>query len=234
MPQVPYCRIEFDLPLQWHQLRFFRGALLANAPADHPLLHQHTEADQLLYQYPLVQYKRIGGRAALVGLGTGAELLPILLDASQRGSLNLNGQEVQAPIRRISTRTFRIQRWDTPIRYHIQHWAAFNAQNLAEYHAAPNEAAQNRILSRVLRNNIIALAKSLDWWIEGELTVHWLHTDHEGQLSYKDVQRVVLSGVFEANVSLPPFISLGRHSSHGFGVLNFARREEPELEAEMA
>lgn len=55
-----------DLPA--HDLSLFRGAVISTVGQEHVLFHNH-QGDKLRYSYPLVQYKRIGGKAALVCLG---------------------------------------------------------------------------------------------------------------------------------------------------------------------
>lgn len=43
--------------------------------SEHALLHQHIDADKLLYNYPRIQYEIFAGTAIALGIEEGAEVL---------------------------------------------------------------------------------------------------------------------------------------------------------------
>ena len=68
--KIPYLIVRFENELAPYEVPAFRGAILAQVPKKLVLFHNHTD-DGFRYHYPLIQYKRIKGRAAIVCVGEG-------------------------------------------------------------------------------------------------------------------------------------------------------------------
>lgn len=63
----------FDVKISFAEIPYFRGNMI-RLSGDDPLFHNH-HAEGFCYTYPLVQYKRIDGHAALTGINRGVEAL---------------------------------------------------------------------------------------------------------------------------------------------------------------
>ena len=70
MTKIKTLTIQFDTPLRRSEIPLFRGAIIAAIPSSNILFHNH-DGTSLRYSYPLIQYKRIGGRAAITCIGKG-------------------------------------------------------------------------------------------------------------------------------------------------------------------
>ncbi len=62
--KIKYILLTFSSPISTNQLEGFRGAIIQQVGGD-SFYHNHVETGYA-YRYPLVQYKRIGGHAALL------------------------------------------------------------------------------------------------------------------------------------------------------------------------
>lgn len=56
--------LRFATPFSCHEIPLLRGAIIHATESKNSFSHNH-HGEQLRYAYPLVQYKRIGGKAAL-------------------------------------------------------------------------------------------------------------------------------------------------------------------------
>ena len=65
-----------------------------------PLFHNHNEKG-FNYIYPLVQYKRIKGQAALMGINQGADMVEKLFEENKTGSCYLGNREFNLQIQMI-------------------------------------------------------------------------------------------------------------------------------------
>ena len=70
--------IKFANPLRHQQVPEFRGAVIAALDQKRLLFHNHDEQG-LRYAYPLIQYKVLDGKAAIVATGEGALYANIIL-----------------------------------------------------------------------------------------------------------------------------------------------------------
>ena len=64
--------IQFANEISQKEIPMFRGAVLHSMESCPVLFHNHL-GDKFRYAYPLIQYKRIKGKAAIVFVGKGVE-----------------------------------------------------------------------------------------------------------------------------------------------------------------
>jgi hypothetical protein len=64
--RTPLLAVEFKNSIQHHEIPKFRGAVVILLSSGNMLFHNHTEDAGLRYSYPLIQYKRIHSKAAIV------------------------------------------------------------------------------------------------------------------------------------------------------------------------
>ena len=76
MKYVRTLTILTDAEIHQHEVTLFRGAVIKSL-GEHPNLyfHNHLEGDKFRYAYPLIQYKRLGGKAAIVCVEDGVDII---------------------------------------------------------------------------------------------------------------------------------------------------------------
>ena len=68
--------IRFKNEISLLEIPFFRGAILHALHGEaNVLFHNHVDESSFRYSYPLIQYKRIQGKAAIVCLKEGTEAI---------------------------------------------------------------------------------------------------------------------------------------------------------------
>lgn len=70
MYNLPIVIIQFANEIDSQKVVWFRGALIASLKEKDLLFHNHDD-NKLRYSYPLIQYKRIHGKVAVMAVGKG-------------------------------------------------------------------------------------------------------------------------------------------------------------------
>lgn len=214
--------IVFNTPLKQSEIRKFRGAVIHAAGAEHTLFHNHNGRN-FNYKYPLIQYRIIGGKAAIVCLNEGVEQMQALFARGFIGSHLMLGDECRGDvmIESIRQKEFSLGVLDTPIKYHISRWLPLNQQNYAYWKQMEDDTEKIEKLNSVLVGNIISFAKGIGWHIDDRIVCS---VDAESIISrqtrYKDQTLISFSLDFSTNLVLPMGLGLGKGVSSNFGVVS--------------
>lgn len=218
MYKLPTIVIQFDKEIDSRAIPFFRGAVIASLEKKDILFHNHDE-DKLRYSYPLIQYKRIHGKAAVMGIGKGIESVSQLLAVGDY-SCQIGNENVDMRIESVNAYDNDIvltEKIDN--RYRLHNWLPLNSENYKQYQETESIVERIQILERVLAGNILSFLKGVGIFLEERLEVSL--TDIKGQraIEYKKVKLIAFDIEFKANITFPQYISIGKHASVGCGVL---------------
>lgn len=214
----------FDAELSPNEVAYLRGAALdamkrSNGNVD-VLFHNHSEEDSFRFSYPLVQYKCIDGRAAIVCVGEGADMIGELL-SSLVGEISLGGRivELGAP------QVFPIQSSIEIINgeeetYHIARWTPLNSKNYDQYRMLEGLSERISFLEKTLVGNILSMAKGLGIHFDDQIGCKILRISDPYLVRNKGVKMMAFDAFFKTNVSLPDYIGLGKHVSIGNGTVH--------------
>ena len=218
MNEVRTLLMLFNTPLSRKELPWFRGAVIKLLPRQNILYHNHAQ-EGLRYAYPLIQYKCIGGKAALLCVADGVEAIGHLLEAK---ALNITiGQRPETlQIKRIDATRHNVQESSTPITYQLRDWLPLNGKNYERFAAEEGVAERIRLLEGTLTGNILSMLKGVGIYLGFTLRTTITSVAPMHRISYKGVQLLAMDIQFKTNVSLPEHIGLGRHASIGYGTLN--------------
>ena len=211
--------ITYDLPISQREIPLFRGAVLKSLGEKANLLcHNHTGADTFRYAYPLIQYKRLNGKAAIVCVEKGVELVGQPL-SELSGTIMIGKREANCLIEQIQTKDVPVHITDQPIYYQLHHWLPLNSKNYEQYQHTDDLIERIKILERVLIGNILSFLKGMDIHIENQLDVHITDILDQKANTYKKMRLMAFDIKFKINISLPPHIGIGKNTSVGNGVL---------------
>lgn len=218
---IPIKTLILDSDISQHDVPYFRGAIIDAISEDtSSLFHNHLSDDALRYSYPLVQYKRIFGKAAVLCIGDACQYSDFLH--------TLNGKELRIGNK---TRIFRTQSFssdcfslevlDSMSSYGITDWIALNSQNFERYKnlASLNEKIQ--LLESILTGNILSLAKGLGVNIREEIKCMITDLPSSRIVTVKGNQMTAFNVRFMTNVLLPQYVGLGKNVSFGFGMITY-------------
>lgn len=219
MKKLRLVEIIFDNEIRAEEINAFRGAVIKKVGRDSILYHNHIE-ETFRFSYPLIQYKRINGYAAILSLGEGIEELPKLFTNPDL-KITLNGREMELKIKKLRLNQYNLNVYDTYFYYRILNWIGLNEKNYRQYLEIEEATERIKLLERILVANILSFAKGIDWFIEEgkKVEVKILKIEKERMKKYKNLSKLMFDFEIKTNVFLPPHIGLGKAPSVGYGVV---------------
>ena len=220
--------VRFKNKLYPSEIPLFRGAVIdAVGQEGHVLFHDHGETG-FRYRYPLIQYKRIGGQAAIVCVGEGCEEMGALFSKGQF-QLRLGDKRSEYfEVERVQPRRTMMKVWDDGFDYYLRNWLPLNSENYRKYQHTDAMTDKLQLLEQVLVGNILSACKGVGEHVEGEIRCKILHIEDPRKTYYKKVPWMSFDVVFRSNVSLPDYVGLGKGVSVGHGVVARKRKSNNE------
>lgn len=215
LPRIKYILLTLSAPIKTNQIEGFRGAIIQQVGGD-SFYHNHI-GDGYAYRYPRVQYKRIGGRAALLVIGEAVDTVFKLIDGGGK-TLRLGKEEIPYEITRVKPGNALIQVWNESFPYHLHRWLPLNKDNYEEYRRSVALVDRIALLERILIGNILSMSKGLGLTITNQIKCSITNLSNPHKLHYKGVDLVEFNAEFECNVSIPDYFGLGKGVSLGHGV----------------
>ena len=210
--------IRFNNEIAFSEVPLLRGAVL-NAMGDDValLFHNHME-DGFRYAYPLIQYKRINKKAAIVCVGDGVDTIAQLFSDSSF-DIKLGDRPLLLEIERINPIRPMIQVWDTTFKYRLRNWLALNSDNYIRYSEIEEYSERILFLEKVLIGNLLSFAKGLGITLDKEILCKILSINEPRLCIVKGIKMMSFDVDFKTNVSIPNFVGLGKHVSIGYGTV---------------
>lgn len=210
--------VRFANELQPYEIPWFRGAIIGVVGAEGaPLFHNHL-GDGFRYRYPLIQYKRIGGKGALVCVGEGVDEVGRFFSSGDF-DIAIGERSVHLELERVQPRKTLVQVWDGEFEYHLREWMPLNQANYARYQQTEGLVERTQMLERILTGNILSMCKGVGIEVEKEIVCRITQMDPMWQTRFKGVRTSCVNVEFKSNVSLPDFIGLGKGTSLGYGIV---------------
>lgn len=219
--------LQFRNEISWHEIPLFRGAVIdaLHGRAD-ALYHNHV-GDSFRYAYPLIQYKRIRGKASVVCLEEGTEAIGKFLSEGDF-SCRIGDRDEDMEIESVFSRRYRIQVWDSTFRYRIRRWLPLNAKNYVRYKEIDDCTERISFLENILVANLLSLVKGLGIHVGEEIRCKLSSLSDPYQLANKRVRLTAFDAEFRTNMSLPDYVGVGKNASIGYGVLTRVKKQTQE------
>lgn len=217
MDRTPLLIIRFENNILFREIPAFRGAIISKVPENIVLFHNHV-GDGLRYRYPLIQYKRINGKAAIFCIGDGTEAIGNFF-AGADFNLNIGQRQERFSIESLRAEQWLVQTWDNEFFYTIRKWLPFNSKNYREFSSLEGIVEKTAMLEKLLVGNILSMCTGLNVHIEKEITCKITEILDEKIILFKGVKMQSFDVAFKTNIYLHDYISLGKGVSHGFGMV---------------
>ena len=222
MYKIPTIVIQFNNEIEPQAIPFFRGAVIASLEKKDILFHNHDE-DKLRYSYPLVQYKRIHKKAAVMGVGKGIEAISQLLSAGDF-HYQIGNEKVDMQIQAVNAYDNEIILTENADnRYRIQNWLPLNTDNYKQYQETDNMVDRIHILERVLIGNILSFLKGVGIHMEDQIVLSITNITSQHAVTYKNVKLMGFDIEFKTNITFPQYIGIGKNASVGCGVISILK-----------
>ena len=220
MKYVRTLTVTFDTEIEFKEIPLFRGAVLKSLGDKASLLyHNHISDHSFRYSYPLVQYKCIHGKAAIVCVEEGVDLIGQIL-SELYGTINIGKRKTEYKVDAVHSSKVPIQIENELSVFQLRHWLPLNSQNYQQYQNTEDLVEKIKILERVLTGNILSFLKGIDIHLEGQLIVHITDIINQRVVIYKNIKLMAFDIKFKANINLPSYIGIGKNASVGCGALS--------------
>ena len=217
MTDIRKLTLLFKNPISEFELPFFRGAVIHAMNNPNILFHNHLN-ENYRYAYPLIQYKRIHGNAAIVCVNEGADAVGELLSQCDF-DFKIGNRQVKMEIESVKAHKCRIQLWNTTFNYRLHRWMPLNSRNYQAYAALESLAEKAAFLEKTLVGNVLSMAKGLGLFFDKPVVCKIQSISEPYLIPYKGIKMEVFNIHFSSNVSLPQYAGLGKHASLGAGTI---------------
>lgn len=220
-----------DAEISYREIPQFRGAILKSLGDKASLLyHNHTGNNTYRYAYPFIQYKRLGGKAAIVCVDKGTDAIGQYF-SEVGGTIKIGNREISCSTARIFPRKVLMQVCWPPFKYHINRWLPLNSKNYRLYQSTDDEGKRLTMLEDILKANLLSMLKWLDIYMEDEVQVKIVKLDSPYILYNKGIGMMAFNADFICNLPLPNDIGIGKNASIGFGVVRQVQEDLPVTQA---
>lgn len=214
--------ITFPFSLHPGQIPAFRAAIAEAVGFDQELFHQHNNSNPaqgaLKRDYPKIQYSVRRGKAAITGLGEGAEAIREHLLLEQPEWIEIGGQAYATAGLQVQESSLELRINKAPDIYGLASWMALNSENYQEWKLQQaDETERLRILSRALTGQLRAMGETLGLADYKKLDGKVLKVDRQKKVYWHQTELIVFDAVVQLNVDLPSGIGLGRAAAFGYG-----------------
>lgn len=216
--------IQTDADIHQKEIPLFRGAVLNSLGEKANLLfHNHLDDNKFRYSYPLIQYKRLGGKASVVCVEEGADLIgQFLTETSDK--LRIGDREIEWSTKRMQPARLLIQTWEDVFKYHISRWLPLNSKNYQLYQNTEGLVEKIALLENILKGNLLSMLKGLDIHLDQELIVKITQVSEPYILYNKGIGMTAFNADFNCNLTIPNNVGVGKNASIGYGIVHQERR----------
>lgn len=208
----------FGSEITQRELSLFRGAVISAMENANILFHNHLGDNEFRYSYPLIQYKRIKKKAAIVCVGEGTEVIGDFFGHTDFNFM-LGERAVEMEIDHINAKRTLVQVWNDEFRYRLRKWLPLSSDNYRAYQSLEGIVEQCAFLQKILIGNILSFCKGLGITVEQEIKCIITQLMDSRICDYKGVKMMSFDVEFKANISLPDYVGLGKGVSLGFGTV---------------
>jgi len=210
--------------MQAYELPYFRAAVIEKTKRQSDLFHNHLTDDQVMYRYPLIQYKITDRKASLVCLAEATEDIHYLLK-QQKFDFQIGNRPVQMEIEDVRLKFEQIQTQPSLSYYNMQHWMALNQEHYKAFRDLTDIPTRKAYLENILHSHLSTFLQALGNDEPYPLKTQILEVKSEKYIEYKGIFQITFSLNFATNLHLPNYIGLGKGVSVGFG--NVKRINDP-------
>lgn len=216
LTKIRILKIIFNAEIKAYEIPAFRGAIIQKVGQENVLFHNHLKEDGFRYKYPLIQYKIINKKPAIICIDKGVDEIHRFFENND-WSISVSGRTLDLKIDKLNVNQFVMNVWDKHFKYNIKNWIALNQTNYKKYLALNNLIEQTAFLESVLKANILSFAKGIAWEIPKAVQLNITDMHHTTAVKLKDQKVIGFNLDFTTNVFLPNDIGLGKSVSLAYG-----------------
>lgn len=211
-------RLNFSNPISFNEIPYLRGAIIKITKKQEILFHNHDKDNTFRYDYPLIQYKRINGNAAIIFIERGTDKIIDFIN-NNKDIADIGNRKTTLEIEKVDANDTIVQIWESEFTYSIRKYLPLNKINYEKYIQTDDIIEKYQILENVLVGNILSFAKGMGIYFNNKIKVTILQVDEPKVYRFKNIKMMGFDIRFKSNISLPDYIGLGKGVSIGFGMI---------------
>ena len=194
----------------------FRGYLSSKYP-NYDIIHNHLKDGSFRYSYPLIQFKTINHKPAIVGINEGIELL-------KKVFLEIQDMKIGEQRRVINEKSIVLREEEFGVSSDFidykfcSPWMALNQENYNKYNRM-NRYDQMAFLKHILRENLKTISKGFGYTIPNIDEVRVDGGFRVKLVNFKNIQMLCFTGSFISNFHIPEYLGIGKQVARGFGMV---------------
>lgn len=209
--RIKTCYVALDFDSDFRVTPVMLRGFLAHLFTNIPEFHHHSEHS---YHYPLIQYKKIKGKLAVIGIKEFADV--VFQSMSDLDHITTETKKI--PLNNIEIKNNVYQsKWFTQKYKFISPWIALNEKNYSRFKNLKNNE-KRPFLEKILIGNILSMLKGLGIFVNYEIKANIFQ--------YRAIPVIAHNNnfagfymTFESNIDIPEYVGLGKSVSKGFGVV---------------
>ena len=218
MKTLRILKVSFDCELAPHELPAFRAAIIEKAGREYNLFHNHLSDDEVIYRYPLIQYKILHKKPAIVCIDRGVEDIYFFFQ-KKNWDIKIGDKLLSLKVNTLKLDSIRLNVWEKNFTYRIRNWIALNQENYKIFKQLNSLTDKLSFLEKKFIGNILSMAKGVDWQIEKEITCKITKFEEPQLVPVKGQKLMGFNLEITTNVYLPEGIGLGKNITMGFGTI---------------
>lgn len=209
----------YDTEISGKEISLFRGAVLkCLGDKANVLYHNHIGESSFRYSYPLIQYKRLNGKAAITCVEEGADIIGQFMSEAPE-TIMVGEKVLKCEVARVLPARILVQTWNRPFKYHLKRWIPLNPKNYLLYQATEDEGERKAMLENILKGNLLSMLKGLGIYLEDELLVKITQLSEPYIIYNKGIGLMAFHADIESNLSIPNYLGIGKNASIGCGII---------------
>lgn len=221
MGNIRILTLKFRNQLQPDEIKWFRGAIIHTSEKGNVLFHNHTE-ENYRYAYPLIQYKLIHRCAAILCIEEGVEAIGHFF-SHYTDRVRIGEKDLRLEIDYVRPAAFSVEVTERVFRYRLRRWIPLNRENYQVYRTLERDDQRMHFLQKILVGNILSCLKGLNIYLDEKISCRIQEITRMYTIPNKGINLLAFDLIFTANLSLPPYIGLGKNASINCGILTLDR-----------
>lgn len=223
MGNIRILTLKFRNQLQPDEIKWFRGAIIHTSEKGNVLFHNHTE-ENYRYAYPLIQYKLIHRCAAILCIEEGVEAIGHFF-SHYTDQVRIGEKDLRLEIDYVRPAAFSVEVTERAFQYRLRRWIPLNRENYQVYRTLERDDQRMHFLQKILVGNILSCLKGLNIYLDEKISCRIQEITRMYTIPNKGVNLLAFDLIFTANLSLPPYIGLGKNASINCGILTLAHKD---------
>jgi len=217
--KIRIIRVEFQDTIHFNEICEFRNAVIERVGEKNGYFTNIIPARDVRYAYPLIQYKQLYGKAAIVCLNEATDELHNFFSKEQN-PLALNNKTIRLNLDalRFSEHQLNINP-DKLYEYSFRNWVAITQKNLKEYKMLNDISEIMDFLRTIMFSNLRNICEGLGQMWDNAIELNIKKIFHGKIHTIKDASVQSFTGVFVSNIYLPDYIGIGKFASIGYGTI---------------